>query len=269
MKCAADLDAARKGLIASMLFDTHAQYDDEALDEDRETLLESMPERGIGLILNPGCDLASSEKAVSLARQFRFVYAAVGWHPHEAKSMDESGADFIRSCSKDEKVVAIGEIGLDYHYDYSPRDVQREKFAEQMGLARELGLPVIIHDRDAHADCMEIVRRFPEVRGVFHCYSGSAEMAMELVRLGWSVSFTGAITFKNARRAIEALAVLPHDRIMLETDAPYMTPVPHRGKRNDSSYMTFIAAAAAAAMGLSPEEAAELTTRNAKEFFRI
>lgn len=252
-----------------MYFDTHAHYDDEDFNGDRDALLRSMPGLGVSLILNPGCDRATSEKAISYAEAYPYVWAAVGWHPHEARTMDDESAGFIMESAKHPKVVAVGEIGLDYHYDHSPRDIQKQRFAEQMGLARDLKLPVIIHDREAHADTMEIIRSCPGVSGVFHCYSGGVEMAREILALGWYISFTGAVTFNNARRALEVIAAVPDDRIMIETDAPYMAPVPYRGKRNDSSYLPYTAKVIAEIKGLSVDELARITLENGKRFFGI
>lgn len=252
-----------------MYFDTHAHYDDEAFDADRDAVLQSMPGRGISLIVNPGCNLPSSRAALELSRRYPFVYAAVGVHPHDAESMKAGDLATLRELASQERAVAIGEIGLDYYYDRSPRQVQKERFREQMALAAEMNLPVIIHDREAHEDCLNIVREFKSVRGVYHCYSGSLEQAKVLVRLGWYISFTGAVTFKNARRAHEVISWMPGDRLMLETDSPYLTPVPHRGKRNDSGYLPLIAEAAAALRGVSAEEIAAVTLENGKRFFGI
>lgn len=252
-----------------MFFDTHAHYDDERFDADRYELLASFPAQGVELVLNPGCDEESSRKALSYAEAYAHVYAAVGWHPHEADSYTEASADFIRRCCASPRVRAIGEIGLDYYYDFSPRERQREVFRAQMALARELDKPVIIHDRDAHGECMEMIREFPDVKGVFHCYSGSAEMGRQLVDMGWYLSFTGAITFKNARKALETIEMCPLDRIMIETDSPYLTPVPHRGKRNDSRMLPFVAETIAGIKGTSAEEVARITLENGKRFFGI
>lgn len=250
-----------------MYFDTHAHYDGSEFDTDRDELISSLPASGVELILNPGSDGGTSAGAVALSRRYDHVYAAVGWHPHEAKSFNGGSPDLIKAWAKEPKVVAIGEIGLDYHYDYSPRDVQRSVFTRQMELARELNLPVIIHDREAHGDCMEIIRSFPDLRGVFHCYSGSADMAAEILKMGWYLSFTGAITYKNARKALETIEMMPVERIMIETDAPYLAPVPNRGKRNDSRNLRHIAQVIADIKGLTLSEAASLTTENAKIFF--
>ncbi|GHU96600.1 deoxyribonuclease [Clostridia bacterium] len=247
-------------------FDTHAHYDDEKFDFDRNELLASLPARGVALVVVPGCTIPSTQAAIALSERFSHVYAAAGVHPHSASNFLDVSQ--LIALAKHPKVCAIGEIGLDYHYDFSPHEVQREAFTKQLELAQELCMPVIIHDREAHADTLEILRRF-KVRAVFHCYSGSLEQAKILVNLGHSISFTGSVTFKNARRALETAAWLPDDRIMLETDAPYMTPVPHRGKRNDSSYLPYIAEAIAEVRGVSAETVAELTYRNGLEFFGI
>lgn len=251
-----------------MLFDTHAHYDDEKFDADRDAVLSGLADRGVSLVLNPGCDPASSRKAVELARQYPFLYAAVGWHPENCGPY--TGLEEIRALAKDPKVKAIGEIGLDYYWEENPpREHQQRVFREQMALAEELDLPVIVHDREAHAGSLAIVREFPQVRGVFHCFSGSAEMAVELVKLGWMISFTGVLTYKNARRAVEAARAVPMDRLMIETDSPYMAPVPHRGKRNDSGYVRHICEKLAEIKGLSYEECARITLENGKTFFGI
>ena len=231
-----------------MLFDTHAHYDAEQFDPDRDQVLEALPSRGVSLVVDPGCDIPSSRAALALAEKYPFLYAAVGYH----------------------KVVAIGEIGLDYYWEENPpRELQQQVFRRQMALAEELDLPVIVHDREAHADALAIVREFPRVRGVFHCFSGSAEVARELVKLGWMVSFTGVLTYKNARKALEAAEAVPLDRLMIETDSPYMAPVPHRGKRNDSGYLIHICEKLAEIKGISPEECARITLENGKRFFHI
>ncbi|MCR4771499.1 MAG: TatD family hydrolase [Oscillospiraceae bacterium] len=252
-----------------MYFDTHAHYDDGKFDADRDGVLSSLPEKGVELVMNAACDLPTVKSSVALAEKYPFVYAAVGIHPHDADTLDDAALALIESCCRHEKVKAIGEIGLDYHYDLSPRDVQKKAFRAQLELARALDMPVIVHDREAHEDCLAIVREFRGVTGVFHCFSGSAELAEELVRLGWYISFTGAVTFKNAKKAPGIVASLPEDRIMLETDCPYMTPEPFRGKRNDSSYLEYICAAVASFRGISPERAAAVTAENGRRFFSI
>lgn len=253
-----------------MLFDTHAHYDDERFDGDREALLASMPEKNVGLIVNPGCDIPSSRVAVELAGKFDFVYAAVGIHPENCADFKPEQIEKLRELAKEPKVVAIGEIGLDYYWaENPPKDLQQEVLRRQLLLAQELRLPVIIHDRDAHADTMAIVREFPQVRGVFHCFAGSTEMARELIGMGWMLSFNGAATFKNARKAPEVIAAVPLEKLMIETDAPYLTPVPHRGERNDSSYVRFVAEKIAEIKGLSPEEVERVTWENGRRFFGI
>lgn len=252
-----------------MYFDTHAHYDDEAFNEDRFKLLDSMISNGIDCIVNPGCDENSSRKAMEYALQYKYIFAAVGWHPQAAGEWNATSPSLIREWAKWEKTVAIGEIGLDYHYEDYPRDVQKSVFEQQLCLALELNKPVIVHDRDAHGDCMELIRHFPELRGVFHCYSGSAEMAKELLERGWYLSFTGAITFKNAKKALETIEMMPLDRIMIETDSPYLTPVPNRGKRNSSLMLPYIAQTIANIKKISVEEVAFITKNNAKQFFGI
>ena len=253
-----------------MLFDTHAHMDDRAFDEDREALLSRLPEEGIGLLMNPGCSLASSRAACALAGNYDYIYAAVGSHPDAAAEVCPEVLEQYRVLIRENpKVRAIGEIGLDYHYEDIPREIQKEAFRAQMALAAELNLPVIVHEREAHGDGMAIVREFPTVTGVFHCYSGSLEMARELVSLGWYIGFTGVLTFKNARKALEVAAALPLERIVLETDCPYMAPEPFRGKRNDPGRLYRMAQALAALRGLSEEEIQRVTLENGRRLYRI
>ena len=253
------------------LFDTHAHYDADAFDADRMEVLSSMPGQGVELILNPGCDLKSSQTAVELAERFPFVYAAVGVHPEECADWNaEHDIPVLEALAQNPKVRAIGEIGLDYHWpEKPPRELQQQVFHAQLELAEKLDLPVIVHDRDAHHDCLDIVRAHPNVTGVYHCYSGGVEDAKTLMKLGWMISFTGSITFKNARRALEVIDLLPLDRMMIETDSPYMSPEPFRGRRNDSGRVHLVAEAIARRKGLDPEEVARITLENGKRFFRI
>ena len=253
-----------------MLFDTHAHYDDEAFDTDRDAVLTALPQRGVGLVLNPGCDVESSRKAVQYAAAYPHVYAAVGIHPENCGGYTAGDLAALRQLAQQPKTAAIGEIGLDYYWaENPPRDLQQQVLRDQLALAGELALPVIIHDREAHADTLSIIREFPGVTGVFHCFSGSPEMAQELLKLGWYLGFDGPVTYKNARRAPEVAAVTPLDRMLIETDSPYMTPVPYRGKRNDSGYVYLVAEKLAAWKGLAPEELTRITMENGKRLFRI
>ena len=252
-----------------MLFDTHAHMDADSFDTDRQELLENLPGRGISLVMNPGCSFDSSLNAIALAEKYDYIYAAVGSHPDVADEVDEALIARYRELCRHPKVKAIGEIGLDYHYEDIPRDIQKKAFRLQMKLARELGLPVIVHEREAHEDGLKIVDEFPTVKGVFHCYSGSLEMAKELVKRGWYIGFTGVLTFKNARKAIEVAQNIPLDRIVIETDCPYMAPVPYRGKRNDPGYLIHMAEKLAELRGISTEEAAAITLQNGKRLYRM
>ena len=252
------------------MFDTHAHIDDRAFREDRDILLEGLADKGVQLVMNPGCSLESSRNAVALAEKYSIVYAAVGSHPDVANEVNETVLDEYRKlCKLCDKVKAIGEIGIDYHYEDIPRQLQLKAFRMQMELAEELNLPVIVHEREAHEDGMAVVREFPKVTGVFHCYSGSAEMARQLVDKGWYIGFTGVLTFKNARKAVETAASLPLDRIVLETDCPYMAPDPFRGKRNDPGYLFRMAEKLAEIKGMDVEEIKMITTENGKRLYRI
>ena len=253
-----------------MLFDTHAHMDDRAFDTDREELLASLPQQGLGLVLNPGCSLASSRNVDKLTRKYDYLYGAVGSHPDAADEVNEAVLEEYRTiCRENPKIKAIGEIGLDYHYEDIPRDIQQRAFRMQMELARELGMPVIIHEREAHEDGMKIVEEFPDVTGVFHCYSGSLEMAKWLINRGWYIGFTGVLTFKNARKAVEVASGIPLDRIVLETDCPYMSPEPFRGKRNDPGKLYRMAEKLAEIRGLTVEEVQKITVENGKRLYRI
>lgn len=253
-----------------MLFDTHAHVNDPAFDPDREELLAGLQNKGVGLVMNVGCCLDSSRDSVALAQKYPFIYSSVGSHPDSANEVDETVLEEYRKlCKLEPKVKAIGEIGLDYYYEDIPRQIQQKAFRMQMELAQELDMPVIVHERDAHNDGMTIVKEFPKVTGVFHCYSGSAEMARQLVKLGWYIGFTGVLTFKNARKAVETAASIPLERIVLETDCPFMAPVPYRGKRNDPGYLCHMADKLAEIRGISREEVERITTENGKRLYRI
>ena len=254
-----------------MYFDTHAHYYDRAFDADRDDVLAALPAAGVDLALCPGCDLESSRRSVALAEQYPHLYAAVGFHPENLEGARLSDLAEIEAMAAHPRVKAIGEIGLDYYWEKDPdrRRIQRDFFSAQLDLAAQLDLPAIVHDREAHRDSLDMVRAHPNARGVFHCYSGGVEDAKTLVIMGWMVSFTGVITFKNARRALEVIQWLPMDRIMIETDAPYMAPEPYRGRRNDSRYVFRMAEAIAQVKGLTAEEVGRITTENGKRFFNI
>ena len=252
-----------------MYFDTHAHYDDEAFETDRDALLENLYESGVELIINPGCTLESSRKAILLAETHPFVYAAVGIHPEELGDYTDGALSEIEQLASHPKCAAIGEIGLDYYWDDTRKTEQKELFLLQAELAAKLGKPVIVHDREAHGDSMEIVKSVRNLRGVFHCYSGSAEMAKELLKMGWYLGFDGPVTYKNARKTLEVLEICPLDRILIETDSPYLSPVPLRGKRNNSANLEYIAAKIAEVKGESLESICRITKENGKRLFGI
>ena len=253
-----------------MLFDTHAHLNDPAFDPDREELMASFADAGVGLVMNAGCSLASSRDIVAMADRYPWLYGSVGSHPDSADEVNEEVLEEYRKlCKLSDKVKAIGEIGLDYYYEDIPREIQQKAFRMQMALAQELDMPVIVHEREAHNDGMCIVKEFPKVKGVFHCYSGSAEMARQLVNMGWYIGFTGVLTFKNARKAVETAASVPLDRIVLETDCPFMAPEPFRGKRNHPGYLYRMAERLAEIRGISVEEVCRVTTENGKRLYRI
>lgn len=252
-----------------MYFDTHAHYDSSKFDADRDAVLRALPESGVTLVVDPGDNAERSRRAVELAQQYPHVYAAVGWHPEEAENWDENSLPAIRELAKQPKVCAIGEVGLDYYWDTTYRERQKEMFRAQIELALELDLPVIVHDREAHGDSLEIVRDYPALRGVFHCFSGSVEMAQELLRRGWYLGFDGPITYKNAARVPEVIRICPMERILLETDSPYLAPVPNRGQRNDSRNLPYIAATVARIKDMPVEAVAAQTMENGKKLFGI
>ena len=253
-----------------MIFDTHAHYDSGGFNADRDQVLASLPAAGVGLVVDPGCDVESSRAAVELAEKYPHVYAAVGIHPGDCDGCTDADFAVIRELAKHPKVVAVGEIGLDYYWkDNAPRDFQIAVFRRQLELALELDLPVIVHDREAHGDCLAVVLDYPALRGVFHCYSGSPEMAEELLKRGWYLGFDGPITYKNARRSPEVVAVTPLDRILIETDAPYLTPEPFRGKRNDSTKLPYVVEKLAEWKGITPAEMERITGENGRRLFGI
>lgn len=255
-----------------MLFDSHAHLNDEKFDEDREELIASLKDSGIEYVVNPGADMESSRTAVELGKKYGFIYPAVGVHPHDVENMTEEDIEELREMVKNnDKIVAIGEIGLDYYYDFSPRDLQKKWFKRQIELANELNLPFIVHDRDAHGDTMDIIKstKAEHTGCLLHCYSGEIELAREYVKMGCYISIPGTITFKNNRKTREVARLIPLEYLMIETDSPYMAPVPHRGKRNDPSLVRYVAEKIAQEKGISYEEVCRVTSENAKKFFGI
>ncbi len=253
-----------------MYFDTHAHYDAAHFDDDRFPLLDSMEAAGVSLIMNCGSDLETSRFSVALSGRYDFVYASVGYHPEAAQEMDDAGLAEIKALAANPRVRAIGEIGLDYHYDDgAPAEVQKDVFARQLCLAKELSLPAIVHLRDACADTLDVIAAHPDVIGVLHCFGESWETAKFLLDRGWYLSFTGSVTFKNAKRAPMVAQKMPLERMMLETDSPYMAPVPVRGHRNDSRNVMHICRFIAALRGIDEQELARITTENGKRFFGI
>lgn len=250
-------------------FDTHAHYDSGKFNADRSDVLRAVHESGVALIVDPGDCAVTSARAVAIAQAYDFVYAAVGWHPEEAAGWTDDSLNQIRALASQPKVCAIGEIGLDYYWDTSTKATQETMLRAQLELALELDLPVIIHDREAHGDSLRFVCDYPGLRGVFHCFSGSVEMARELLRRGWYLGFDGPITYKNAVKALDVIAACPADRMLLETDSPYLAPVPNRGKRNDSRNLPFIAARIAEIKGMTTEQVAEVALQNGKQLFGI
>lgn len=253
-----------------MLFDTHAHFDDSQFDNDRDAAIESLKDFGVTNVVNIGADMQGSFDSIALAERYDFIYATVGVHPHEVENLTEDDIDTLRNLAKHPKVKAIGEIGLDYHYeDGTSPQMQRKWFIRQLDLAKELNMPVVIHDRESKGECLEILKEHNISNGVVHCFSGSAETAKEILKLGMMISFTGVLTFKNARRAIEACAEVPIERLMIETDCPYMAPEPHRGERNFSGYVEFVARKIAEIKGMTFDDVAKITTENAKRFYGI
>jgi len=251
-------------------FDTHAHLNDARFDEDREALIESLPSKDIHLVMNVACDMQEAPKVKALSEKYDFIYAAVGMHPHVAGETSLSDLDAIARYMEHEKFLALGEIGLDYYYDFSPREVQQKWFDAQLSLAKQLDVPVILHIRDAFGDCLDILKAHKDgLRGVMHCYSGSYEFAKLCLDMGLYIAFGGAVTFKNAVKPAEVAAKIPLERLLLETDCPYMTPVPLRGKRNDPSLMRYTAEKIAALRNMEVEELAEITFQNGKQVFGI
>lgn len=253
------------------IFDTHAHYDDDSFDSDREQVLSCLAQKGVSRVLNAGCDLERSLQSIELAKKYDFMYASVGIHPHSAQSVlleNQNYIDILRQYATEKKVVAIGEIGLDYHYDFSPAEVQKQVFTSQLELAKEVDKPVIIHSREATLDMQAILERY-NLRGVVHCFTGSKEIAQQHLKQGLYIGFTGVVTFSNAKKVLGAVDITPMDRILLETDCPYMAPSPHRGKRCTSDMIVHTANAIAQIKGVSVQELIDQAHENAVRLFGI
>lgn len=251
-------------------YESHAHYDDRKFREDRDALLQAiLPAAGVSRIINIGCDLKSSESSIRLAERYDYVYAAVGVHPHELYDMSSKTIDALRQMSTHPKVVAIGEIGLDYYYDTHPREFQRFWFLQQLRLAEELGKPVVIHSRDAAQETFDMIAACKVRRGSIHCYSGSPEMALDYVRMGFHIGVGGVVTFSNAKKLKEVVQAIPLESILIETDCPYLAPVPNRGKRNDSRNLQYVVEEIARLRGITPQEVAAATAENAKTLFGV
>ena len=252
------------------IFDTHAHYDDEAFNEDREVLLGLLPKEGISHVMTCGTNLVTSYRSLQLAQKYDYIYCALGFHPEEAHEERKGDLDTIKELLKKEpKAKAVGEIGLDYYWEENaPREVQIDLFRRQIEIAKELDLPVIVHDREAHEDTFSILSEM-RPKGVLHCYSGSKEQALQYTEMGFYIGLGGVVTFKNARKAVEVAESIPIDKLLLETDCPYMAPVPHRGERNDSRLISLVAEKIAEIRGMDPQEIADITNKNAREFFGI
>lgn len=252
-----------------MLFDTHTHLDDKKFDNDREDVISSLKEQGISLAVNVGADIKSSKASILLAEKYDFIYAAVGVHPSDTKGLTDDDISLLEEMTRHEKVVAIGEIGLDYYWDEPEREIQKEWFLKQLLLAKKLNMPYIVHDRDAHADTLEIIKKANYTNGVMHCFSGSAQMAQEVIKMGMYVSLSGTVTFKNAKAAKEVAKVVPIEKLLIETDSPYLTPEPFRGQRNNSALVKYTAEEIAKIRGISFDELARITLDNGKRFYNI
>jgi len=253
------------------IFDTHAHYDDPAFDEDRDVLLSTgLPEGGVCRVVNCAVDIVTSAKCLELAHTYDYIYAALGYHPEQAGDERKGDLDVIADfLTHEDKAVAVGEIGLDYHYeDGAPKETQIDLFERQLALANDLGLPVIIHDRDAHGDTMDLLRKY-RPKGVMHCFSGSVEMMREVVSLGMYIGLGGVVTFKNAKKAVQVAMEVPEDKFLLETDCPYMAPTPFRGKRNDSRLIAYVANTMASLRGEDPQALVDRARANGNELFQI
>ncbi|MGN0551391.1 MAG: TatD family hydrolase [Acutalibacteraceae bacterium] len=251
-----------------MIFDVHAHYDDEAFDADRDELLQALNSKGVCAVVNGATDIKTALFGIEYAEKFPFMWTSAGFHPECAEKAADGYLDEISEILKHKKAVAVGEIGLDYHWQEVPREVQITVFEQQLALSKDLDLPVVVHDREAHADTLELLKKY-RPKGFVHCFSGSAELAKEIVRLGMSISMGGVVTFKNARHSVNVVKEIPPDRLLLETDAPYLSPVPYRGKRCDSSMIIYSAAKIAEIRGISLDELLRINTDNACKMFNI
>ena len=254
-------------MFKNKIFDTHAHYDEEAFNEDRDTLIPQMYENGIGRIINVGADISSSLKSIELARKYDFIYAAVGVHPYDAEHMTEEDYKMLQKCCKSFKVVAIGEIGLDYHYDDHDAEAQKYWFERQLQLCKEAEMPVIIHSRDASQDTFDIIKKSGVRKGVIHAFSGSAELAAEYVKMGFYIGVGGVVTFKNAKKLVEVVEKTPLTRILTETDSPYLSPTPFRGERNNSQNLRYVVEKIGSIKQMDPETVISVTYENAEMLF--
>ncbi len=253
------------------IFDTHAHYNDARFGSERDSIINEVLLNGVEYVLNAGTDIAANNDCIALAEAYPQFYASAGIHPHETSKTAETAEvlDALIFQLKHPKTVAVGEIGLDFHYDFSDRETQMKWFRVQMELAADTGLPVIIHDREAHGPCMDMIRAFPSVKGIFHSFSGSCETAAELVKRGWYISFSGVVTFKNAHRILDVVRSVPAERLLIETDCPYLAPFPMRGKLNRSDYLRYTASVIAEEKNMTPEELCEITLENGKRIYGI
>jgi TatD DNase family protein len=271
MQKATKVQKRRIRKVASKFIDSHAHLDDQRFDKDRDEVIRSLYENEVEAVLNPGSDLNSSKEALAMAEKYPFIYDAVGCHPHDSRYMSDDHLNIFKEMAKNKKVIGIGEIGLDYYYDNSDRDIQRKWFREQIRLAKELDLPYIVHDRDAHEDVLRIMKEehYDGAGGILHCYSGSVELSREFIRLGFYISLGGPVTFKNARVPKLVAGEVPFDKLLIETDSPYLTPEPYRGKRNEPKYVKYVAEEIAKIRNVSIDELAEKTKENFKRLFRL
>ncbi len=252
-----------------MYFDSHAHYDDKKFDSDRDELLKNMHAKNVDFIMNSGESMKAATKTIELTKKYHFIYGAVGIHPHNVANMTESDIDKLRSYASVDKIMAIGEIGLDFYYDNSPRDIQRFWFKKQLDLASEIDMPVIIHSRDAALECFDIIKNSGVRKGVIHCFSGSSQMAMDYIKMGFYIGIGGVLTYSNAKKTVDVVDKIPLERIVIETDCPYLAPVPFRGKRNNSMYLEYVVDKISQIKNISHEETAKITKENAIRLFSI